>query len=258
MLLLFRVILASAALILVAIVSANGQTQRAEIETIVKDYLAKHPEEIERVVKQYLITDPDVLKDALSELRQRVVRHTEKSSIVRANAEQLLNSSHQVTLGNPKGDVTIVEFFDYNCGFCKRALSDMISLLKDDLNLRVVLKEFPILGPGSLEAARIAVAVRMQDPDGQKYLAFHQKLLGGRGHADASLATSAAQDSGVDMERLARDVTSEEVRNTLDENMKLARALGITGTPSYVIGDAVVPGAVGLVALEEAIRAARN
>ena len=90
----------------------------------------------------------------------------------------MFSSPHQVVLGNPPGNVTFVEFFDYNCGYCKRAMSDMLTLLKNDPKLKVVLKEFPVLGPGSVEAAQVAVAVRMQDKTGKKYLEFHQKLLG--------------------------------------------------------------------------------
>ena len=109
-------------------------------------------------------------------------------------------------LGNPKGDVTLVEFFDYNCAYCKRALSDMLTLIKSDPNLRIVLKEFPVLGEGSTEAAQVAVAVRMQDESGKKYLEFHQKLLGGRGQADRARALAAAKDAGVDMTRLEKDM----------------------------------------------------
>jgi protein-disulfide isomerase len=253
-----RTILASAALALISACPGMAQTQRGEIETIVKDYLAKHPEAVERIVRQYLLTDPDVLKDALAELikrRRMVTSHIDRSAAVKTNAEQLLHSPHQVVIGNPTGNVTMVEFFDYNCGFCKRALSDMMTVLRDDKNLRIVLKEFPILGPGSVEAARVAIAVRMQDSSGEKYLAFHQKLLGARGHADSARAMAAARDSGVNMARLEKDVTGDEVRKTLDENMKLAHALGISGTPAYVIGDAVIAGAVGAVTLKDKIRA---
>jgi protein-disulfide isomerase len=257
MLRLSRTILASAALALVSAYPSIAQTQRGEIEDVVKDYLAKHPEAVEQIVKRYLIAEPDVLKDALSELIKRgrtASTHADKSAVVKANADLLFNSPHQVVVGNPTGKVTMVEFFDYNCGFCKRALSDTMTLLKGDPNLRIVLKEFPILGPGSVEAARVAIALRMQDPSGEKYLAFHQKVLRARGHADTARAMAAAREVGVDMIRLERDVTSEETQKTLNENIKLARALGISGTPAYVIGDAVIPGAVGAAVLKDKIR----
>ena len=114
-------------------------------------------------------------------------------------------------LGNPQGDVTFVEFFDYNCGYCKRALNDMVELMNKDPKLKVVLKEFPVLGPGSVEAAQVAVAVRMQDKTGKKYLEFHQKLLGGRGQVDKAKALAAAKEVGLDMARIEKDMKSDEV-----------------------------------------------
>ncbi len=161
-------------------------------------------------------------------------------------------------LGNPQGNVTMVEFFDYNCGYCKRAMSDMLDLIKADGNLKFVLKEFPVLGEGSVEAARVAVAARMQDSSGKKYIEFHQKLLGGRGAADKMRALAVAKEVGFDMPRLERDMASDEVKKTIEENMKLAEALGVSGTPSYVVGDEVVVGAVGLDSLRDKISAERK
>jgi protein-disulfide isomerase len=161
-------------------------------------------------------------------------------------------------LGNPQGKVTMVEFFDYNCAFCKRALADMLDLLKTDTDLKFVLKEFPVLGPGSVEAAHVAVAARMQDPSGKKYMEFHQKLLGGRGPADKMRALAVAKDVGFDMTRLEKDMNSDEVKATIEENMKLADALGVSGTPSYVVGDEVVVGAVGLDELRAKIKSERK
>ena len=152
--------------------------------------------------------------------------------------------------------MTLVEFFDYNCGFCKRALADTLALLRDETRLKVVLKEFPILGPGSTEAARVAIAARMQDP--AKYLAFHQELLGAPGPATEQKALDAAKDQGFDMARLEKDMTSDEVAATIAENMKLASALGFSGTPSYVIGKGVILGAVGVEALKARIKLARE
>jgi protein-disulfide isomerase len=140
-------------------------------------------DEIERVVHDYLIAHPEVLQEAMAELekRQTVAEAEKHKSAVKEHAQKLFSSPTQVTLGNPNGNVTFVEFFDYNCGYCKRAMDDMLTLLKNDSNLKVVLKEFPVLGPGSVEAAQVAGAVRMQDKTGKKYLEFHTKLLGGRG-----------------------------------------------------------------------------
>jgi protein-disulfide isomerase len=219
--------------------------QRAEIGTIIKDYLLSHPE---------------VMQDLMAELekRQQSAEAEKHRAAVVENKTALFSSPHQVVLGNPQGNVTMVEFFDYNCGYCKRAMSDMLDLIKADGNLKFVLKEFPVLGEGSVEAARVAVAARMQDNSGKKYVEFHQKLLGSRGAADKMRALAVAKEVGFDMPRLERDMGSDEVKKTIEENMKLAEALGVSGTPSYVVGDEVVVGAVGLDALREKIGAERK
>jgi len=130
--------------------------------------------------------------------------------------------------------------------------------LKTDPKLRVVLKEFPVLGEGSTQAAQVAIAVRMQDATGKKYLEFHQKLLGGRGQADRVRALAVAKEVGLDMARLEKDMASDEAKATIEESMKLAEALGVNGTPSYVVGSDVVVGAVGLDALREKVSAVRK
>jgi protein-disulfide isomerase len=215
--------------------------------------------EIEKLIREYIIQHPEVLQEAMSELeRRQTVADAEKHrEAVQRHSEVLFNSSRQVTLGNAQGDVTLVEFFDYNCGYCKRALGDMMDLLKNDPKLKIVLKEFPVLGPGSVEAAQVAVAVRMQDRTGKKYLDFHQKLLTGRGQADRARALMAAKEAGLDTARIEKDLTSDEVRASLEESYKLAEALGLNGTPSYVVGSDVVVGAVGLKALKEKVSTAR-
>lgn len=215
--------------------------------------------EIERIVRDYLIAHPEVLQEAMAELEKRqTAAESEKHKVaVKQHAQALFSSPHQVVLGNSQGNVTFVEFFDYNCGYCKRAMDDMLTLMKGDSNLKVVLKEFPVLGPGSLEAAQVAVAVRMQDKTGKKYLEFHQKLLGGRGQANKALALAVAKDIGMNMAQMEKDLNSPEVKATMEESFKLAEALGLNGTPSYVIGSDVVIGAVGLPALREKINNAR-
>jgi protein-disulfide isomerase len=216
--------------------------------------------EIEGIIKNYLVTHPEVLQDAMDALdkRQKEAEADKARATIKENNATIFNSSHQVVLGNPQGNVTMVEFFDYNCAYCKRALSDMLDLLKTDPELKFVLKEFPVLGEGSVEAARVAVAARMQDSSGKKYIEFHQKLLGGRGPADKAHALAVAKDVGLDMARIEKDMTSDEAKKTIEENMKLADALGVSGTPSYVVGNEVLIGAVGLEALKEKIKAERK
>jgi protein-disulfide isomerase len=219
-----------------------GNIQRSDIETIIKEYLLKHPE---------------VIQEAMEELesRQTAAKAEKAKATIKEAEATLFRSPRQVVLGNPGGDVTMVEFFDYNCGFCKHALVDMMNLMKADPKLRVVLKEFPVLGRGSVEAAQVAVAVRMQDP--KKYFEFHQKLLGGRGQADKARAIAVAKEVGLDTARIEKDMNSDEVKATLEESMKLAEPLGLNGTPSYVIGSDIVVGAVGHDALKGKINQAR-
>jgi len=219
-----------------------NDTQRGDIETIVRNYLVTHPE---------------VLEEAMNELskRQAAADQAKHEAMIAQNADAIFNSPRGVTLGNKDGDVTFVEFFDYNCGYCKRAMADMLDLMKGDPKLKVVLKEFPVLSEGSVEAAKVAIAARMQDP--KKYLDFHTKLLGGRGPADKARAMAAAKDAGFNMAQIEKDLTSPEVKETLQENFKMAEALGLNGTPSYVIGKQIVVGAVGLDGLKEKIGIAR-
>jgi len=225
-----------------------------------RTFSADQQQQIENIVKIYLVQHPEVLQEAMDALdkHQKQAEADKARATIRDNNATIFNSAHQVVLGNPQSKVAMVEFFDYNCAFCKRALSDMLDLLKTDPDLKFVLKEFPVLGEGSVEAARVAVAARMQDSSGKKYIEFHQKLLGGRGSADKTHALAVAKEVGFDMARLEKDMASDEVKNTIDEDMKLADALGVSGTPSYVIGDEVVVGAVGLDELREKIKAERK
>jgi protein-disulfide isomerase len=239
------------------VATALSLTLPVAAPALAESFSADQREEIGQIVKDYLLAHPEVMQDVMAELekRQQTAEAEKHRAAVAENKATLFSSPHQVVLGNPQGNVTMVEFFDYNCGFCKRALSDMLDLIKSDNNLRFVLKEFPVLGEGSVEAARVAVAARMQDTSGKKYLEFHQKLLGSRGAADKMRALAVAKEVGFDMGRIEKDMGSDEVKKTIEENMKLADALGVNGTPSYVVGEEVVVGAVGIEALREKLKA---
>jgi len=257
------VIAIAAAMLLAPLASAqtpSAQNSPAAEPPAAQAFSADQRREIEGIIKSYLVAHPEVLQEAMDALdkQQKQVDADKARVTIRDNNATIFNSPHQVVLGNPQGNVSMVEFFDYNCGFCKRALPDMMTLLKTDPNLKFVLKEFPVLGPGSVEAAHVAVAARMQDASGKKYIEFHQKLLGGRGAADKERALAVAKEVGFDMPRLEKDMNSDEVKTTIDENMKLADALGVSGTPTYVVGDEVVVGAVGLDELRAKINAERK
>jgi protein-disulfide isomerase len=215
-------------------------------------------EQIEQIVREYLLKNPEVVRDAIIELRRREEQaETQlRSNALKAHQAKLFNSPRGVVVGNPKGNVTLVEFFDYNCGYCKKALGDISELIKNDPNLKIVLKELPILSPGSVEAARIGIAVRIQDPS--KYFAFHRILLGGRGEANAARAFAAAKEAGLDIERIKKDMNSSEVEATLQESAELAEALKVSGTPTYVLADQVIAGALPFERLSLAIAAVRK
>ncbi len=244
---------------------AQSDMSREQVEAIVASYIKAHPDEIGAIVKDYVLRHPEVLREIFVELNRRKAPSPdnaaqkpdplagERAQKIGANAQSLFSSPHQATLGDPNGDVTLVEFFDYNCGYCKRALADTVALLGEDAHLRLALKDFPILGPRSVDAAQVAVAARMQDAQSDRYFAFHRRLLGLRQPLTQEAALAAARESGFDMERLQRDMTSEEVIATLKENMTLASLLHISGTPAYVAGDKVFVGAIGLDALKAEI-----
>ena len=201
-------------------------------------------QEIEGLIREYLLKNPGILREMMSALEARETREraSAQSRALAENADNIFHSANDIVLGNPKGDVTLVEFFDYNCGFCKRALGDLQTLLKTDKNLRVIIKEYPILSAGSLEAARVSLAANRQG----KYLKFHSALLGSRGQADGEKALKLAEKLGLDMDRLKADMKRPGIDESLASVQKLARRLGISGTPAYIMDDTILPGAVGI------------
>lgn len=202
--------------------------------------------EIEKIVREYLLANPELLAEMQSELEQRQTERLRVAQREALKSEQdaLLKSPNAPVVGNPNGDVTVVEFMDYNCGFCKRSVGDLQAMLKADPKLRLVLKIFPVLGPDSLEAGQVALAVQNQ-LKGDKFWSFHTQLMETRGRVGRERALEVAREAGVDMARLERDLANPAIRQTLEGTMELADKLSLTGTPAYVIGDEVVFGAVG-------------
>ena len=220
---------------------------------------AEQRREIGEVVREYLIQHPEVLQEAIAELerRQSEAQKVAQASALKDSREALLNSPHGNLVGNPQGDVTLVEFFDYNCGYCKRALSDLRTIMKADPKLRVVLKDFPVLGPDSVEAARVALAAKQQ-LKGERLFDFHTRLMETRGRIGAERALAVAKEMGLDMARLAKDKDGPEVRAALQENMMLADRLGLSGTPAFVVGDEVISGAVGVEPIRRTVASVRQ
>ena len=214
--------------------------------------------EIERIVRDYLLANPEVIEEALNALRAKRDQEAvaAQTKAIEEKREAIFNSPNQMVLGNPQGPITLVEFFDYNCGYCKRALSDMTALIDANPDLRVVIKEFPILSEGSVEAARVSVAIKDTAPE--NYLKFHQEIFSRPGQASGDKALEIAEDLGLDAEALREAANAEGVTRNLQEVQQLAAALGISGTPSYVIGGELVPGAAGYDALQEKVTAVRK
>jgi len=210
------------------------------------EFTPAQKQELGAFIHDYLINNPEVLKDAIEALdkHDKVAADAERQKVVTTQAGPLFTSKYQATIGNPNGSATLVEFFDYNCHYCKGALPDIAKLLKDDPNLKVVLKDFPVLGPGSVDAAKVAAAARNQLP-GDKFWAFHYKLLGSHGPVGKAEAMAVAKELGLDMDRLAKDMENADVKTGLEETMQLADALQINGTPTFVLGQDLVVGAVG-------------
>ncbi len=210
--------------------------------------------EIETIVHAYLLAHPEVLREVSVELekKQQAEEDNLRSVAIAGNKQDLYNSPFQAVIGNPKGKVTLVEFFDYNCGYCKRALGDLVSLVKEEPDLRVVLKDFPVLGPNSVEAARVASAARKQ-MSGEKFFEFHQKLLSTHGPVGREQALAVAKEMGLDMDKLERDSKDPSIHAGIENVMKMADQLNLTGTPSYVVGDEAVVGAVGLAQLKSKV-----
>ncbi|MFB2552253.1 DsbA family protein [Ensifer soli] len=207
-------------------------------------------EEIGAFVREYLIANPEIMLEVQQALKtkQEADQKQASAAAIDENSQAIFHSVHDVTLGNPKGDVTIVEFYDYNCGYCKRALSDMDQVIKSDPDVRFVLKELPILGPDSLDAHKVSAAFRLIAPE--KYGDFHRQLLGNEERATEASAIAVATGLGVSEAEIRAKMETDPHDEAVSEAYSLANALGVSGTPSYVIGDEAVFGAVGVDALK--------
>lgn len=197
---------------------------------------------IEQVVREYVLANPDLIPQAMQKLQER-----EHSRAIAADRSRIETPFAGAEMGNPRGDVTLVQFFDYNCGYCRASLPVIDKLIKTDPNLRVVFRELPILAESSRDAARVSLAAAVQG----KYRAFHDAVYAGGPITDATIA-AAARTAGIDPSRVPDDADTE-----LAGNLALAQKLGITGTPAWVVGDRVLSGALPYDRLQEAIAAAR-
>jgi len=219
----------------------SGALSREAVEQIIREYLGEHPEVILDSVRAY-------------QEKQRAAQREQARDNLRARRDEFLNDPAAPIGGNPRGDVTVVEFFDYRCVHCRNVAPVLKKLVREDANIRVVYKEFPILGPDSLVAARAALAARGQG----KYLVFHDALMSAPSPVTAAAVMAIAAKVGLDTARLEKDMASPAILGTLQKNKELAQAVGIQGTPAFVIGDELVGGATSLENLKRLVKQARG
>jgi len=203
---------------------------------------------VERMVHDYILQNPEILPEAMDELRRR------EAAKALAGVKQTVETPFPgAVLGNPNGAVTLVEFSDYACGYCRQSLPDVANLIAKNPDLRIVVRELPIIGPQSPEAARMALAAAEQG----KYAQFHDAMYNA-GQVDAPTIEAVAKKIGLDIERARRVAASPTVEAELGRNLEMAQRLGFSGTPSWIAGDRLIPGAVGFDKLAEAVKGARG
>ena len=213
-------------------------------------------DEFERRIHDYLMAHPDVIMQSVNQLeaRQRAKDETEVQSIVKGRADEIFRDAATPVSGNPSGDITLVEFFDYNCPYCRQVASVVTKAEEADPQLRIAYKEFPILGPNSTFAAKAALAANKQG----KYVAFHRALYGVRGAVDPGKIKEVAMAIGLDMDRLNADMADPAIQSAIAKNIALAQALRINGTPGFIMGDQILRGATDFETLQAMIRTARE
>lgn len=213
-------------------------------------------EEIEAIVREYILKHPEVLLESVRGLeeRQRAEQADQVRRAIATHREQLLRDPSAPVAGNPQGDVTVVEFFDYRCPHCQRMAGTVQKLIDEDSRVRIVYKEWPVLGPDSVVAARAALAAHRQG----KYLSFHKALLASTENIDRARVLAVAASVGLDTAALEKAMDEPEIAEILQRNHALARSLGLTGTPAFIIGSEFAPGAIGLDVMKDLVARARQ
>ncbi len=250
---LFRAI--SLGLAAVGLLAAPAQSLAQSEERKASALTAEERAAIVEVLREALRSDPSILREAMAALQADDARRAAEASraAVRAQAEALFRDPADPFLGAPRAGTTLVEFTDYRCPYCRAMRPVLAELLRTDGDLRLVVKPLPVLGPASVTAARAALAAEMQG----RFAAFHEALMTLRGAMDEHAILQLAAESGLDVARLRRDMASAEVTRRLSANLRLAETLGIQGTPAFVVGETLLPGAVPIERLREAVAAAR-
>lgn len=205
------------------------------VPALAKDFTDAERAAIEKIVREYILDNPEIIPEAIEVLQERMT-----TASVQQNRSALFNDGYSHVAGNPQGDVTVVEFFDYTCPYCKLVTPSLNKLIAADKNVRVVFKEWPIRGGEAEFASKAAIASQAQG----KYMPFHEALMAHRGALSEKAVFDIAARVGLDIDRLKRDMAGAQVQKVIDQNRALGAALNLRGTPAFVIGDKLVPGAI--------------
>lgn len=227
----------------------------ASMPALAEEFSPAQKEALGGIIQDYLMENPNVIFESIEAYRAQQEKDAQKQAEAKIGDNMaFLTRADAPSVGNPNGDVTVVEFFDYNCGYCKRAVPDIQALLKEDTNVRFVFKEMPILGPTSKTAAIWALAAHKQG----KYFEYHVALMEHKGPKDDKQLEKLAKDTGLDVDAMKKVIASGELDKELDEVMKVAREIGVSGTPAFVVGSQFIPGYVGKDGLIDAIKTERE
>ncbi|RUW60707.1 DsbA family protein [Mesorhizobium sp. M7A.F.Ca.US.008.03.1.1] len=212
-------------------------------------------DQLDQRIHDYILAHPEVIMEALQKLdaQQRETEAAAGKATLAARGDDLFRDKKSPVGGNAEGNVTMVEFFDYNCPYCSQVMPVMEQAVADDPQLKIVYKEFPILGPDSVFAAKAALAAERQG----KYAAFHKALFSTRTRVTESVVLRVAAETGLDVTRMKTDMQQADIQGLIDRNIELAQALRITGTPGFVVGEQIFPGATDLATMKKLIEQAR-
>jgi protein-disulfide isomerase len=240
----------------VALVAGFALNSLLAIPTSAKTFDDADKTAIQGIVKDYLLKNPEIIREALIELERRTAEaeKNRQKKLVAENQALLTDPKYAHIAGNEKGDITVVEFFDYNCPYCRQSLKDIEKLMDADKNVRVILKEYPILGKASTTAAMAALASRKQG----KYMEFHTALLSAKGRINDEQITKIAKSVGLDVEKLKADMKSADVIEAHKKNMEVGQKLGINGTPTFIFNDQVIPQVLPFEAMQQLIARIRK
>jgi len=211
---------------------------------------------LEQAIHDYIIAHPEVIIESLQRAKAKAERRESAliKSRITAFRKQLVDDPNAPVLGNPKGDVTLVEFFDYRYPYCRQVEPWLQTLMQQDHGVRLVQKEFPILGPASVYAAQLALAAWKQGRHAQ----FHSAMMAKRGNIDDAVILQVAQSAGLDMDRIKIDMNSVDVVSEIQQSMEIAKSLGLSGTPGFIVGTELVPGATDLATFHAMVDDARR